>query len=266
LKEIAPDIHTQLRRNLKDIKEAEQVFREFETTMDAIVFLRSTGAQFLATADPKVPAFVGACNNPAELGAVKNLNSPEGKITGVTHFVPFETRFKVISSLFPNVKSVALLLQKGHPGSAIDAEGTRAECAKRGIAYHQVMASNLGELVEEMKKLRGKVDLFIISTTKLAFSNATSIVGEAMVSKTPVFSYMSGCADKGAVADLFVDQIKQGQMLAESVAAVLVKGQPISRVPVLMESNPKVVINEASMRVLGLKFPDAILKDAKIVQ
>jgi putative tryptophan/tyrosine transport system substrate-binding protein len=266
LRETAPGVKIELRRNLKDMAEAERVFREFESTMDGIVFLRSTGAQFLAKIDPKVPVFVGACNNPAELGAVKNLNAPEGKVTGVTHFVPFETRFKILTGLFPNVKSVGLLLQKGHPGSAIDDEGTRAECQKRGITYYPVMASNPAELVEEMKKLRGKVDLFIISTTKLAFSNVTVIVGEGMASKTPVFSYFSDCAKKGAVADLFIDQIKQGQMLADSVSEVMLKGRPVSQVPVKLERNPTLVINESSMRLLGLKFPDTILKEAQIVQ
>lgn len=266
LKETAPETKITLRRNLKDIAEAGKVFHEFESTMDGIVFLRSTGAQFLATVDPKVPVFVGACNNPAELGAVKNLNTPEGQITGVTHFVPFETRFKILTGLFPNVKSVALLLEKGHPGTAVDDEGTRAQCKKLGIAYHPVIAANVTEMIEEMKKLRGKVDLFVISTTKLPFSNVTAIVGEGMATKTPVFSYFSGCAKKGAVADLFIDQIRQGQMLAESVTDVLLKEKPVAQVPVKLERNPTLVINESSMRLLGLNFPDAILKEAQIVK
>jgi putative tryptophan/tyrosine transport system substrate-binding protein len=266
LREIAPEIKIELRRNLKDMAEGEKIFREFESTQDGIVFLRSNGAQFLATADPKVPTFIGACNNPTELGAIKNLDAPEGKITGVSHFVPFETRFKSLTSLFPNAKRVALLLEKGHPGSVIDDEGTSSEAAKRGIEYHSVMASNLNEMIEEMKKLKGKVDLFIISTTRLAFDNATTIVGQAMTDKTPVFSYWSGCAQKGAVAEIYVDQVRQGQMLAESVVDVLVKGKPVSKVPVKLESNPAVVISEISMRALGIKFPDSVLKNAQIVQ
>ena len=122
---LAPDLEVKQYRQLKNMQEAEEAFRESEKTMDGIVFLRSSGAQFLAKNDPKVPSFVGGCNNPAELGVVKNLNAPEGKITGVTYFIPYEKRFEIIKSLFPSASRVGILVEQGHPSGLIDAQGTR---------------------------------------------------------------------------------------------------------------------------------------------
>jgi putative tryptophan/tyrosine transport system substrate-binding protein len=265
IKQIAPDLKVTLYRELKDMEEAKRVFHEYEPTVDGIVFLRSSGAKYLATIDPKVPCFVGACNNPSELGVIKNLNAPEGKVTGVTYFIPYDKRFAIIKSLFPDVKSVGLLVEKGHPSGPIEQAGTRAECERRGIAYKEVVASNLPELLEKTKNL-GKVDLYIITNTRLVMDNIVNLLPIANKSKTPMFSYADKPVKSGAIAGVAADDTRLGAMLAESVVDVVVKGKPISAVPVKMDPDPKITINENMMKGLELTFPDSILQRAQMVR
>ena len=47
---------------------------------------------------------------------------------------------------------------------------------------------------------------------------------------------------------------------------VVVNKKPISQVPVKMDPNPQLIINEGQIRVLGLKFPDTIMKNARMVK
>ncbi len=266
IRQIAPDVELKVHRHLKDMKEAETAYRESESTVDGIVFFRSAGAEFLAKEKPRIPTFVGACNNPVDLGVIKNLNAPEGMITGVTYFIPYEKRFQIIKSLFPNIKSVGLLVEKGHPGGPIDQQGTREQCKVLGLDYQEVVASNLNELLEGTRNLLGKVDLLIISTTRLAMDNVVNLLPMANASKTPMFSYADRPVKAGAVAGVVADDTKLGGMLAESVVEVVVKGKPVSQVPVKMDPNPKIAINRVMMNSLGLKFPDAIMKEAVFVE
>jgi len=266
MKQLAPNVEIKLYRNLKDIQEAEKIYRESEKNSDAIVFLRSSGAEFLAKEKPAIPTFVGGCNNPAELGTIQNLNAPEGKITGVTYFIPYDKRFQIIKTLFPGVKSVALLAEKGHPATPIDQQGTRDQCKALGLTYNEVIASNLKELVEGAKNLAGKVDLFIISGTRLAMDNVVSLLPIVNASNTPIFSYADRPVKSGAVVGLAAGDVKLGRMLAESLVDVLVQGKPVSAVPVKMDPSPRININKAMMGSLGLKFPDAVLKEAVIVE
>ncbi|HTY22007.1 MAG TPA: ABC transporter substrate binding protein [Desulfomonilaceae bacterium] len=263
---LAPDLEVKQYRQLKNMQEAEQAFRESENTMNGIVFLRSSGAQFLATVDPKVPCFVGGCNNPAELGVIKNLNAPEGKITGVTYFIPYEKRFDIIKSLFPSVRAVAILVEQGHPSGLIEAQGTREQCKRLGINYEEVVATNLNTLLEGTKRVAPKVDLIIISNTRLAMDNVTNLLPILHPTKTPMFSFADAPVRSGAVAGVAADDIKLGGFLAESVVDVLIKGRPISQVPVKMDPDPKISINEPMMKSLGLNFPDAIMKKAELIQ
>ena len=220
---LAPDLQIKQYRHLKDMKELEQVFRESEKNTDGIVVLRSSGAKFLGTANPKLPCFVGGCNNPAELGVIKNLDAPEGNITGVTYFIPYEKRFQIIMSLFPSIKSVGILVQKGHPSGPIEAQGAQAQCKRLGIAYNEVMADDLKSLIEGTKKLAGKVDLIIISNNRLVMDNITNLLPILNKTKTPTFSFADAPVKAGAVAGVAADDTQLGGFLAESVVDVVIK-------------------------------------------
>jgi len=266
LRQQAPDLKVTLYRELKDIQAAEKVFRECELRVDGIVLLRSSGAQFLATTDPKVPCFVGGCNNPVELGTIKNLHAPEGKITGVTYFIPYEKRFEIIKSLFPNTRRIGLLLEKGHPSTPIEQHGTREQCDRLGIAYNDVVASNLQELLDGTRRLSGSVDLFIISSTRLVMDHMANLLSILNPAKVPTFSFAEEPVKAGAVAGVAADDTKLGGLLAESIVDVIVKGKPVSQVLVKTDSDPQIILNETMMNSLGLKFPDALLKKAERVR
>ncbi|MGO9569652.1 MAG: ABC transporter substrate-binding protein [Desulfomonilaceae bacterium] len=266
LRQLAPDLKVTLYRELKDIQAAENIFRECEPRVDGIVFLRSSGAKFLASVDPKVPCFVGGCNNPQELGTIKNLNAPEGKVTGVTYFIPYEKRFEIIKSLFPNTKRIGLLLEKGHASTPIEQHGTREQCDRLGIVYNDVVASNLQELLDGTRRLLASVDLIIIGNARLAMDNFVNLLPLLNPAKIPTFSFAEEPVKAGAVAGVAADDAKLGKFLAESVVDVVVKGKPVSQVPVKTDPDPRISINETMMNSLKLKFPDALLKKAELVR
>ena len=227
MRELAPDYKVTLFRELKNLDDAGKIFKECEGKMDGIVFLRSSGAEFLSMNKPTVPCFVGACNNPADLGAVSSLESPDGNVTGVTYFIPYPKRFDMIKSLFPTAKSLLLLLEIGQSGGPIDQAGTSDECMKRGIAYKEALASNVEDLVKKTQAA-GKVDLIVLSNTRLVRDNAVNLLPIANATKTPMFSYSAGPVKAGALAGISTDDFKLGQMLADSVVDVVVKRKPVA--------------------------------------
>jgi putative ABC transport system substrate-binding protein len=265
IRHLAPDLKITQYRERANMEEAKKVFQEYESKVDGIVFLRSSGAEYLATVTPKVPCFIGACNNPVDLGVIKNLSAPEGMVTGVTYFIPYQERFNIVRRLLPNVKSVALLVEKGHPSGPIEQAGTREECKRLGISYKEVVASKLQELLDETRKL-GAVDLIILTNTRLVMDNVTNLLAITNPSKIPIFSYADKPVKSGALAGIAADDLKLGGLLAESVVDVIVKNKPISQVSVKLDPKPKLTINQGMMKSLGLNFPETILKEATLVQ
>lgn len=266
IRELEPDLKVVLKRELSDFQTAEKLFREFEVSTNGIIFLRSNGAEFLAKADPKIPCFVGATNNPVELGVMKNMDAPEGKITGVTYDIPYAKRFQIIKTLFPNVTKVALIWEKGHPGGIVEQKATSEECRRLGIQYYDVAGATVEELLEGIKKFAGKVDLFILATNKLALDNTTKFASISLTTKTPIFASNDRPVNNGAVAALVARNDVMGRMLAESVVDVVVKGMPVSKVPVKTDPDPEIVVNETTMKALGISFPNAVMEKARIIK
>jgi putative ABC transport system substrate-binding protein len=267
MKDIAPSVKVIRKIELPSMTEGRDEFFSLEKTVDGVVFLRSNGAKFLGSLNrpTSVPCFVGGCNNPVYLGAVRSLQAPEGTVTGVTYFIPYKQRFDVIASLFPNIKSVVLLTEKGHPGTPIDRRGTQAQCKALGIAYHEVEASNSNELLEGLKQVVNKVDLVILSSTALALDTATALLMVTNPAKKPMFSFSEKPANFAAVAALTARDEYLGRLLAKSVVDVVVNGKPVSQVPVKIDPEPRLVVNKKMMNALGLSFPSELLSTAKII-
>ncbi len=264
MQEIAPEVEVDVRMKLKNMEEGTRVFHSFEKEKDGIVFLRSTGARFLGKNPSSVPCFFGGCNNPIVLGAVKDMEAPEGNVTGVTYYTPHARIFDAIQLLFPQVKSIGLLVEKGHPSAAINRKETRSVCEKRGILYQEVVCATKQELVLAVKKMRGKVDLMIIGSQALISENARMIV--TVAEDTPVFSYAGKAIELAALAGLVPNDVKLGRMLADSVFDVVVNGKKIKGVPVKTDPNPSLVVNKKTMEKLKLEFPQEIMKIATIIK
>lgn len=264
---VAPNIKITPKKEIATAAAAEAVLRDFEKTQDAIVVIRSNGAELLARMDPKptIPCFFGGTTDPMALGVLQNLDRPEGNSTGVTYFVPFDKIFNVISTCFPNLRSVGFLGEKGHPGTAVDQKGTKTECARRGIKYFDAICSNSDEVKRAAAVLVKKADILLVSNQSLINRNVSTILQVTNKSNTPIVSYVENPVKTGAVLGISVDHEKMGKWLADSVVDVLVRGMRIQEVPVKTEPNPGIVVNEIMMKSLGLSFPESIMQKARII-
>jgi len=266
IKEKAPEINfdISIHKELSSENELEKVVAGFEKEMDAMVILRSNGAKWLAKRETSIPTFIGGCNNPSQLGTVKNLNRPKGNITGVTYYLPATTHLDVFKAMQPDMKSVFLLMEKGHPGSLIDQNETRAACSKIGLEYNGKMCTSVEDLVGTVKEKRKSVSAFIIGSEALIIDNTAKIIEAA--GKTPVFAYSVKPIKAGAIAGYVADDEKLGYMLAESVIEVLVKGKKIGFIPVKTDPQPTLYINGTTYQNIGMTIPPKILGVANIIQ
>ena len=101
--EMAPDIRIEYHRELASMDSLAQLADKWNKEKDGIVLLRSNAAKWLAKNSPSIPTFIGGCNNPAQLGTIKNLDAPEGTITGVTYFLPLDQQFEIFKEIMPNM-------------------------------------------------------------------------------------------------------------------------------------------------------------------
>jgi len=264
MKELAPDIKIEYQKELGTIDDLAQVAKKWEKEKNGMVLIRSNAAKWLAQNPPTIPTFIGGCNNPNELGAVKNLQAPEGNITGVTYYLPVESQFEVFKAIIPNMKSVLLLLGKNNPSAVVDQAGTKAVCEKLGITYNEKLCDTREDAIAAVNEFKGKVSVIIIGNQALHIDNAENIVKAA--GTTPVLSYSSKPVKAGALGGFVADDKKLGYMLAESVVAVLKNGKAIKEVPVKVDPDPKFYVNSRTAEKLKIEIPFTILETATVIQ
>ena len=262
--EFAPDIQIEYQKELGSVEDLAKVAGKWEKEKTAMVLLRSSAAKWLAKNPPAIPTFIGGCNNPTELGAVKDLKKPEGQITGVTYFLPIETQFEIFKAILPDMQSVLLLLEKGHPSSVIDQEATKDIAAKLGIQYHEKFCASPAEATAAAQEYKSKVSAIIIGNQALLLDNTDKVVQAA--DKTPVLAYSEKPVKSGALGGFAADDEKLGYLLAQSVADVLKNGKAVKDVPVKVDPDPKFFVNAKAAQNLGVEIPFSILESATVIE
>lgn len=262
--ELAPDIKVEYQKELGSVELLAEQAKAWSVTKKGMVLLRSNAAEWLGQNPPSIPTFIGACNHPVQLGALNNMDAPEGNVTGVTYFLPARTQFDIYTAIIPDLKSVLLLVEKGHPGSAVDQSETKAVCKNLNIEYHEVVCASVYDAIAATKANDGKVSAIIFGNQALLLDNARAIIDSA--SKTPFISYSSAPVKAGALGGFAANDVKLGYMLAQSVIDVLKNGKSIEEVPVKTDPKPTFFVNVSTAQKLGVEIPYDILESAKIIE
>ncbi len=261
---LAPGIKLEYHKELGSIDELADLTAKWKNEKAGMVIFRSNAAKWLAKNPPSIPTFIGGCNHPGQLGTVKNLEAPEGNITGVTYYLPKEQQFEIFTAIIPDMNSVLLLIEKDHPSSLIDQEGTKAVCDESGIQYNEKFCSSVDEAVAAVEAYSEKVSVIIIGNQAIVIDGAGAIIKAA--GNTPVLSYSSKPAKVGALGGFVADDGKLGNMLAESVVDVLKNGKAIKDVPIKVDPDPKFYVNAKAVEKLELEIPFVILEAANIIE
>ncbi|MFZ5951605.1 MAG: ABC transporter substrate-binding protein [Candidatus Rifleibacteriota bacterium] len=259
----APDVELEIQINLKDEEEAKPIYEKFQASKDAILFLRSAGTTFMKKYPTKIPAFIGASNDPVILGVITDNNKPDNNITGVSYYIKADKKIEIFKKVFPEMKSVGLIVEGKHPSAAVDEAETKAACEAMGLAFEIAKTADKGEVLKSAKELAGKVNLIILGNQTLVSDNSKDVA--SVIGNIPMVSYMEKPVESGdAVCALAADDEKLGRMLAESVYEVVINGKKVEEVPVKFDSEPKFLLSEKAMKKWNVNVPEDLKKDAKM--
>ncbi len=264
MKELASQVNIEVKKELGSVEELAGVVKAWKGQKDGMVLLRSNAAKWLGRNQPSIPTFIGGCNNPEQLGAIQNLAAPEGKITGVTYYLPPDIQFEVFHAILPEMKGVLLLLGKGNPSAIVDQKGTQQVCKQLGLAFREVQCETLEDALSAVKTINDTTTAVVIGNQSLLMDNADKLV--EVSGSTPVVAYSDQAVKKGALGGFVADDEKLGYYLAQTVVDVLINGKPTASVPVKFDEDPKFFVNLKTAEKLGVELPYAILQAATIIE
>ncbi len=263
---LAPGADIETIKAIQTMDEVDKIYQRYAGEKDAIIFLRTNGLEYMKDHPVKTPGFIGAANDPVQLGIVPSIDAaPQKNITGVTYFLPVELQMKVFMKMIPNIKKVGLMLEEGHPGTPIDRTNTQEACEKFGLEYYESVCKTKDQIAGGTKSLLDKgVDIIIIANPNLVTANTDIIVKAA--GETPVVSYAESSIKKGALGGLAPSDEKLGMLLANAVYKVVVEKTPVEQVPIQYDKDPNLLINKEALKRYKIEIPMELLKTTKFVE
>ncbi len=258
-KEIILDI----RKNLEGPEALKKVIAEFESTKNAMVILRSSGAIVLASRSLTIPTFIGAANNPMELGVAESLAKPKKNLSGVTYYLPARMKLETFQQIYPALGNVLLLVEEGHPSSPIDIGETQEAAPELGLSVEVASCRTLKEAQKAIEDSPEDTSI-ILGSQALFIDNASALVQVA--GKRPIFSYSEKPVEKGAFCGVVAEDVKLGTILGNMISKVLLQGVDVNSLGIETDPEPKLFLNVSRIEALGLNIPYDLLETATLIQ
>ena len=209
----------------------------------------------------KTPLLFTAVTDPVSAGLVSDLERPGANITGVSDLLPVDEHMKMVTSFFPDIKTLGVLYNAGEANSKATVASIREEGKKMGFDVIEATVSKSSEVYQAAKSLVGRVDAIFVPTDNTVVSALESAVKVCIQSQTPLFCADVDSVERGAAAAMGFDYYKHGRQTAAMARRILAGADP-AETPVEFQEELSLHINLGSAKKMGVTVPPAVLERA----
>lgn len=266
LKKTNPEVEIISKNANGDLTVVPSIIKSFQDQkVDLIYAIATPAAQGAKNGEKDIPIVFNAVTDPASADLVKNMEEPEGNITGVSDYFSMEAQLKEMTRVFPDIKNVGVIFSTNEANSQFQIEELKKAAEGLGLNVVEVGVNNINDVSTAIKSLEPKMDIFL-SITDNTVSSASTIIAESLKeAKIPSFASEEGPVDNGILMSSGVDYVDLGKKAADMASEIL-GGKKVSEIPVVFSKETRKVVNKKTADVLGLSQDDKLMKDAKVVE
>lgn len=178
-----------------------------------------------------------------------------GNVSGTSDLAPLDEQASVITELFPEAKTVALLYCSAEANSKYQVEVMEKELAKSGITTTRFSFADSNDVAAVTTKATS-CDVIYIPTDNTAASSAETIANIVRNAKTPVVAGEAGICKVCGVATVSIDYYDLGVKTAEMAAKILKGEANVSEMPIDYAPAKK-QFNKEIAEELGVVIPES---------
>jgi putative tryptophan/tyrosine transport system substrate-binding protein len=225
----------------------------------------SSGPAILAMkAATEKPVLFAISGDPVALGIAKTLARPGRNFTGTT-FMSLELaqkRVQLLKELLPDLRTLAILSNKNHPGEQAEHDVTDAASDALGIRKAYVPFTSPSDLEAGLVRVRAtNSDAMLVFPDGITMVHRAKIAEFAKANRLPsMFGWREYC-EAGGLASYGANQRSAYVRLA-AYADRLLRGERPEVLPVEQPTKLELVINLKTATALDLKLPPSVLARA----
>lgn len=239
-----------------DLPTAQTIAKQFASDKKDLIFAiatPSTQAAYNATKD--IPILISAVTDPIAAGIAKSLEAPGTNVSGTSDYLSAEKQLELIKMFAPNAKRIGVIYNTSEVNSEVQVKQLKEYSDKNGYVVVTAGVTSTNEITQAIGSLVGKIDVLFVPTDNMVVSAMPLIAKKAIENKVPVIGSESGTVKAGALATQGIDYYELGYKTGEMAVKVL-KGEDISKMPIVMANETTITVNLDTLNALGLKKPD----------
>lgn len=266
LKKTNPDVEIISKNANGDLTVVPSIIKSFQDKkVDLIYAIATPAAQGAKNGEKEIPIIFNAVTDPESADLLKNLEEPEGNITGVSDYFSMSAQLEEMINIFPDIKNVGVMFSTNEANSKFQVEELKKAADGFGLNVVEVGVNNINDVSTSIKTIEPKIDIFMAITDNTV-SSASSIIAESLkAAKIPSFASEEGPVENGILISAGVDYLDLGKKAA-GMASEILGGKKVSEVPVLFSTETRKVVNKKTAEALGLTDDEKLMEDAKVVE
>ncbi|MDQ0162348.1 ABC transporter substrate-binding protein [Bacillus alveayuensis] len=233
-----------------------------------LIFANSTPSALAAVnATKDIPIVFTSVTDPVGAGLVKDMENPEGNVTGTTDTHPdaIPNTVKFIDEYIDGNK-VGMIYNSGEQNSVAQIDLVKKAMEGTDLEVVEASVSTSAEVKQAAESLVGKVDSIYIITDNTVVSALESVISVANDKDIPLFVGELDSVHRGGFAAYGFEYFDIGYQAGEMAADILNGDKKPSDIPVQYPQNLKLLINKKAAKEMNIEILDEWQDMAEFVE
>jgi putative ABC transport system substrate-binding protein len=243
------------------------IFSQFQSEdAAAVVAITTAAAQSAQNFTDSYPVIFSAVADPVGAGIVKDLEHPEGNITGTSFEVQVDQIIDLIMELNPDAKTIGALYTPGEVNGVSTLNRFKTYAKEKGLEVIDGTGTDLTTLQQAAQMLVEKCDVLFSPNDNIVASGMTALASIALENHVPYYAAADSMVQDGAFATVGIDYEELGRETARMTVEVL-KGKDPADIPIkVFRDNLSIYINQKTLDSLEkdcrtkLVLPEPVMK------
>ncbi len=227
---------------------ATQIAHKFVGSSPAVmVGIGTTATQALISANQRygIPIVFSSISDPEGSKIVKDLQHPEGMVTGVSNFIDPTIQFDLFKKVLPKLSKLGIIYNSGETNSVALVEKMQKIASKKGLELVLKTANTTAEVTAATEALVSKIQAIFINNDNTALSAFDALMKISAKHKIPVFCSGIDMIEHGALATIGANQYAVGEQTGKMILEIL-EGKSPHDIPVAFPEKTEIRINHGN--------------------
>ncbi|NLC65956.1 MAG: ABC transporter substrate-binding protein [Clostridium sp.] len=264
LKELGVEAEIDYKNAQGDIPNTMSIAQKFVSDeVDLIYTIGTQAAQNAKQATSEIPILFSAVTDPVKSEIVDSWDKVGGNVTGSSDMAPVESQIKMFKEIDPSIKKIGILYNTSEANSEIQINEVKEIAKSEGLEVEISGVSSVNEIQQTLNSLIKKVDALYMLSDNMIASSVELVAKAALDNKMITVSAEENQVIGGLLITNGLNYYDLGKLTAKMAKEILVDKKDINEIPVLIQKETVVTVNEKTLKALGLNENLAIFKNAE---